>query len=95
MLLAAAVCLGACATAKPPAETWTGGDLSHLAADEAACHNEADTLDVNAAANYSDPRYLDENSLQGLRRPARVGVSVVNALSDYLLLEDPLWRQGL
>jgi uncharacterized lipoprotein YmbA len=56
-MLAAALCLGGCATAKPPAETWSGGDVSHLAADEAACRNEAANLDVNAAANYSDPRY--------------------------------------
>ena len=56
MILAAAVWLSACAT-KPEAEAWSGGDASHLAADEAACRSEAANLDVNEAANYSDPRY--------------------------------------
>jgi hypothetical protein len=56
IILAAAVWLSACAT-KPEAETWSGGDASHLAADQAACRNEAANLDVSEAANYSDPRY--------------------------------------
>ena len=56
MLVAGA--LAACATTSgPEPKTWTGGDPAHLAADQAACRNEAANLDVNEAANYSDPRY--------------------------------------
>jgi hypothetical protein len=56
MVLAAAVWLSACAT-RPAAEVWSGGDVSHLAADQASCRSEAASLDVNDPSNYSDPRY--------------------------------------
>jgi hypothetical protein len=55
----AALALGGCAStsAKPAAETWVGGDATHLSADKAECRKEAAELDVNEPANYSDPRY--------------------------------------
>jgi hypothetical protein len=56
MILAAAVGLSACAS-PPAAEDWSGGDPTHLAADQAACRAEAARLDVNDPSNYSDPRY--------------------------------------
>ena len=56
MILAAAMWLSACAT-RPVAEVWTGGDASKLSADQAACHSESASLDVNDPSNYSDPRY--------------------------------------
>ena len=56
-ILAAAFWLGACATSKPALEAWSGGDPSHLAADQASCRTEAANLDVSEAGNYSDPRY--------------------------------------
>jgi hypothetical protein len=56
-IFAVAAWLSACASDKPAAETWSGGDPAHLAADQAACRSEAATLDVNDASNYSDPRY--------------------------------------
>jgi hypothetical protein len=57
MILAAAFWLSGCATAKLAPEAWSGGDPTHLAADQAVCRNEAANLDVREAANYSDPRY--------------------------------------
>ncbi len=56
MILAAAVWLSACATGPAP-EVWTGGDAAKLSADQAVCHSEAASLDVNDPSNYSDPRY--------------------------------------
>jgi hypothetical protein len=56
-ILAAAIWLSACATSKPAPEVWDGGDPTHLAADQASCRIDAANLDVNAASNYSDPRY--------------------------------------
>jgi hypothetical protein len=56
--LAAAALLAGCATAPTAAPVrWVGGDPAHLAADQAACQHEADDLDPNQAAGYSDPRY--------------------------------------
>lgn len=57
LILAAALSVGACASSTAAPETWSGGDPAHLAADQAACHNEAATLDVNDPSTYSDPRY--------------------------------------
>jgi len=50
--------LDACATARPPPPTvWIGGDPARLSADKAQCQKEADALDPNQVATYSDPRY--------------------------------------
>ena len=51
--------LAACASAPPPAPepAWAGGDPAHLAADKAECQKEANALDPNVSAGYSDPRY--------------------------------------
>jgi len=58
LIFGCALGLAACAnTPKAEPETWTGGDPTHLAADQAACRTEAANLDVSQAANYSDPRY--------------------------------------
>ena len=54
-----ALALTACASAPPPAPepAWAGGDPAHLAADKAECLKEANALDPNVSAGYSDPRY--------------------------------------
>ena len=51
--------LTGCATPTPssPPVRWIGGDPGHRAADQAVCQREADALDPNQAAGYSDPRY--------------------------------------
>ncbi len=58
-IAALSAALGACASAPPPqpTATWVGGDPAHLAADQAACQHDADNLDPNQSATYSDPRY--------------------------------------
>jgi len=56
--LAALALLAGCATApQTPPVRWVGGDPARLAADQALCRHEADDLDPNQAAGYSDPRY--------------------------------------
>ena len=55
--------------------TWVGGDPAHLAADKAACRQEASAVDVNEAANYSDPRY-------GVAAAMAAAVSRDNPLTD-------------
>ena len=57
--LAALALLAGCATPAPapPPQHWVGGDPTHLSADKAVCQREADDLDTNQAAGYSDPRY--------------------------------------
>jgi hypothetical protein len=55
-MLGAAAALTACASSGPPA-VWSGGDASHLTADKADCHKQADGVDVYRANDYSDPRY--------------------------------------
>jgi hypothetical protein len=58
MIVLGALALAGCAGgAKPVSEVWTGGDPTHLAADRAECHIEADKLDVSDPSTYSDPRY--------------------------------------
>ena len=55
---AVALALTGCASAPPPAPiVWIGGDPGHLAADRAACRKDSEGVDINEAANYSDPRY--------------------------------------
>ena len=50
--------LAGCATAPKSAPVrWIGGDPAHLVADQAVCQREADELDTNQAAGFSDPRY--------------------------------------
>ena len=57
-IYAAAATLSACASASDgPALTWTGGDPTHLKPDQAACHKQADSVDVYQANAYSDSRY--------------------------------------
>lgn len=53
------VLISACASAPPPPPepAWTGGDPAHLAADKTECRKEANDVDVNVSAGYSDPRY--------------------------------------
>jgi hypothetical protein len=59
--LAALILLGAltaCAsTPKTAAIVWSGGDPKQLAADEAGCHQESASVDVQDPNVYSDPRY--------------------------------------
>jgi hypothetical protein len=61
LILATALALSACASSGASSgaapETWSGGDPTHLAADQVACHAESTTLDVNDPSTYSDPRY--------------------------------------
>jgi hypothetical protein len=57
-LLGAAVALAACASGSDaPPTSWIGGDAAHLAADKAACHKQADSVDVSQANDYSDTHY--------------------------------------
>jgi hypothetical protein len=55
--LAAGVLSGCASAANPEPKTWTGGDPSHLAADQAACHKDTDSIDARTASGYSDSRY--------------------------------------
>jgi hypothetical protein len=65
-----AAALAACASAPTPEpKTWVGGDPTHLAADQAACHKDTDSLDAGQANSYSDSRYGVASALiEGLDR---------------------------
>jgi hypothetical protein len=73
--LGLAVALAGCASDKVAAETWTGGNPAKLADDQAACRKDADALDVNQAANYSDGQY-------GVTSAMAAAVASNNPLSD-------------
>jgi hypothetical protein len=96
-LLALATLLSACASDKPPAETWSGGDPGRLAADQAACHEESAKLDVNDASNYSDPRYGVTSAMaEAVARDnplANRGAIVRQAAFD-TCMSDKGWRQS-
>ena len=96
MILAAAVWLSACAT-KPEAEVWSGGDASHLAADQAACRNEAANLDVSEAANYSDPRYGVTSAMADAvarDNPLADRGAIVRQAAFDTCMNDKGWRQA-
>ena len=75
LALAAAALAGCASTPKTAADEWVGGDPAHLAADEAACHNESASVDVNEASGYSDPRY-------GMTSAMAASVARDNPLTD-------------
>jgi len=95
MLLAVAALLSACASDKP-AETWSGGDPAHLAADQAACHDESAKLDVNDPSNYSDPRYGVTSAMaEAVARdnPLANRGAIVRQASFDTCMNDKGWRQ--
>ncbi len=69
VLLGAAALTGCASAPSPEPKSWTGGDPTHLAADQAACHKETDALDAGQANAYSDSRYGVASALiEGLDR---------------------------
>ncbi len=97
MILAIAVLLSACVGDKPVAETWTGGDAAHLAADQAACRNEAATLDVNDPSNYSDPRYGVTSAMAeavAKDNPMADRGAIVRQAAFDTCMSDKGWRQA-
>jgi hypothetical protein len=76
LVLLSVLCLAGClSNRKAPPEVWTGGNPAHLAQDKAACHTEADALDVAQPSTYSDPRY-------GLTSAMAEAVARDNPLAD-------------
>jgi hypothetical protein len=96
-ILAVAALLSACASDKPAAETWSGGDPAHLAADQAACHSESATIDVNDPSNYSDPRYGVTSAMaEAVARdnPLADRGAIVRQAAFDTCMNDKGWRQA-
>ncbi|HZC17842.1 MAG TPA: hypothetical protein VE309_13880 [Caulobacteraceae bacterium] len=97
LILTAALTLTACASSSAPPETWSGGDPTHLAADQAACRNEAATLDVNDPSTYSDPRYGSTSALAeavGRDNPLADRGAIVRQAAFETCMNDKGWRSS-
>ena len=97
LILAVALSLGACASSGAAPETWSGGDPTHLAADQAACHGEAAALDVNDPATYSDPRYGVTSAMAsavGRDNPLADRGAIVRQAAFETCMNDKGWRSA-
>jgi len=96
-IFAVAALLSACASDRPAPEIWSGGDPAHLAADQAACHNESATIDVNDPSNYSDPRYGVTSAMaEAVARdnPLADRGAIVRQAAFDTCMNDKGWRQA-
>jgi hypothetical protein len=94
-ILAAAFWLSACAGDRPAAETWSGGDPARLAADQAACHGDAASLDVKDPSTYSDPRYGVTSAMAdavGRDNPLANRDAIVRQAAYDTCMNDKGWR---
>jgi hypothetical protein len=92
--------LAACAsssTSPPTAATWVGGDPARLKADLAACDHDADNLDPNQSATYSDPRYGVASAMAaqvGRDNPLMDQKANVRAAFITVCMGDKGWKPG-
>jgi hypothetical protein len=96
-ILALGLLLCACQTEpKAPPIAWSGGNASHLAADDAACHDEAAKLDVTQPSTYSDPRYGVTSAMAAAvasDNPLADRGAIVREAAYEACMNDKGWRQ--